>query len=175
MRQNIADRTTFDSSMIPSDQALYFHWKRACWVIHMWSQADSHNMVMEPITEYGWSVHNDQLRVVWDTDENMAAVRDRVNVLLKGCKCASGCQNRRCGCQRKNSMCTEGCQCTDCQNCPNSHSTPQTEESDDVLTIALEEEVTNNGHLNGEDDEFAEFVFAAQFDSECVESNEDSL
>ena len=96
MRQNIADRTTFDSSMIPSDQALYFHWKRACWVIHMWSQADSHNMVLEPITEYGWSVHNDQLRVVWDTDENMAAVRDRVNVLLKGCKCASGCQNRRC-------------------------------------------------------------------------------
>ena len=82
MRENIADRTTFDSSMIPSDQALYFHWKRACWVIHMWSQAESHNMVLEPITEYGWSVHNDQLRVVWDTDENMAAVRDRVNVLL---------------------------------------------------------------------------------------------
>jgi len=96
-------------------------------------------------------------------------------VLRKGCKCASGCQNRRCGCQRKNSVCTEGCQCTDCQNCPNSDSTPQTEESDDVLTIALEEAVTNNGHLNGEKDEFAEFVFAALFDSECVESNEDSL
>ena len=44
-----------------------------------------------------------------------------------------------------------------------------------MLTIVLEEEVTNNGHLNGEDHEFAEFVFAAQFDSECVESNEDSL
>ena len=33
--QNIAYRTTFDTSMVPSTDALYFHWKRTCWVLDM--------------------------------------------------------------------------------------------------------------------------------------------
>ena len=39
IRQNIADRTTFDTSMVPSTDVLYFHWKRTCWVLDMWGQA----------------------------------------------------------------------------------------------------------------------------------------
>ena len=33
VRQNIADRSTFDSDMIPSTEALHFHWMRACWIL----------------------------------------------------------------------------------------------------------------------------------------------
>ena len=54
--------------------------------------------------------------VVWDKEENMQLVRERVNLLLRGCKCVTGCKNRVCGCKRKNSKCTEGCQCINCEN-----------------------------------------------------------
>ena len=77
IRQTIAYRTTYDNEMIP---ALYFHWKRTCWTL------DKNNMHLEPIDQYGWTLENNTLCVIWDTPENMQAVRDRLNILLKGCK-----------------------------------------------------------------------------------------
>ena len=101
IRQNIADRITFDNDMIPSNEALFYHWKRSCWVLHMWRQADKNNMVLQPITEYGWTLSDNKLTVVWDTPENVQAIRARVNLLLKGCKCVTGCTSKRCGCKKK--------------------------------------------------------------------------
>lgn len=46
IRQNIADRITFDNNMIPSNKALYYHWKRSCRVLHMWKQVDRNTMVL---------------------------------------------------------------------------------------------------------------------------------
>ena len=108
IHQNIADRITFVTSMVPSNDALYFHWKRTCWVLGMWEQADRKTMVLKPITENGWTIENTKLGAVWDTEENMQLVQERVNLLLRGCKCVTGCKNRVCGCKRKNSKCTEG-------------------------------------------------------------------
>ena len=102
----IADRTTFDTSMVPSTDALYFHWKRTCWVLDMWGQANRNTMVLKPITENGWTIENTKLCVVWDTEENMQLVRERVNLLLRGCNCVTECKNRVCGCKRKNFNCT---------------------------------------------------------------------
>ena len=116
-------------------------------------------MVLKPITENDWTTENTKLCVVWDTEENMQLVRERVNLLLRGCKCVTGCKNRVCGCKRKNSNCTEGCQCINCDN-----EVSPAEESDELSVIALEEEVQSSGnsYLNeDEEDEFAEFVFAA--------------
>ena len=96
--------------MIPSNEALYYHWKRSCWVLHMFRQADKNSMVLQPITEYGWTISDNKLTVVWDTPRNMQAIRDRVNLLLKGCKCVTCCTTKRCGCKRKNTHCSEGCQ-----------------------------------------------------------------
>ena len=31
VRQNVADRSTFDNDMVPSTEALYYHWKRTRW------------------------------------------------------------------------------------------------------------------------------------------------
>ena len=164
IRQNIADRTTFDTNMVPSTDALYLHWKRACWVLSMWGQADRNTMVLEPITENGWRLECTNLCVVWDTEENMQTVRERVCLLLKGCKCVTGCKNRVCGCKKKQSKCTEGCQCINCEN-----QDSQEGESDELASVALEEELHSSGnvHLNeDEEDEFAEFVFAASCDTE---------
>ena len=40
IRQTIWYRTKFENEMIASDDALMLHWKRSCWILHMWSQAD---------------------------------------------------------------------------------------------------------------------------------------
>ena len=78
-----------------STDALYFHWKRTCWVLDMWGQADRNVTVLEPVTEYGWTVEDRNLCITWDTDENMKTVRERVSLLLRGCKCVTGCKNKR--------------------------------------------------------------------------------
>ena len=84
-------------------------------------------------------------------------------------KCVTGCKNKVCGCKKKDTTCTEGCQCTYCEN----QVSPR-EERDELAVIALEEEVHSSGHMDLEErDEFAEFVFAATFDTDS-ESNIDN-
>ena len=61
IRQTFADQTTFDTEMIPSNEALYYHWKRS---FHMWRQGDMNHMVLEPITNYGWILSNNKLVVL---------------------------------------------------------------------------------------------------------------
>lgn len=87
--------------MIPNTESLFRHWKRVCWVLDMWRQADLHQMSLKPITEYGWNINNDILTVDWDCEDNMKAVRERVEGLLKGCSCKTGCETRQCGCRKK--------------------------------------------------------------------------
>ena len=94
----------------------------------------------KPITENGWTIENTKLCVVWDTEENMQLVRERVDLLLRRCKCVTGCKNRVYGCKRKNSKCTEGCQCINCEN-----EVSPAVQSDKLSVIALEEEVRSSG------------------------------
>ena len=35
---------------------------------------------------------------------------------MSGCKCKSGCVNRRCKCVKSSTRCGPGCRCTSCQN-----------------------------------------------------------
>ena len=46
----------------------------------------------------------------------MDAVKERVEGLLKGCGCKTGCQTRQCRCKAKGKGCGEGCNCTNCTN-----------------------------------------------------------
>lgn len=75
--------------------------------------------------------------VVWDTDVNIQSIRERVNVLLKGCKCVTGCKHRVCGCRNKHAKCSEGYQCINCQN----QHLPE-EESDELAMVTIEEQMT---------------------------------
>ena len=76
VRQTIADRSTFDSDMVPSTEALYLHWRRSCWVLSMWTQSDRNTMVLPPITEHGWTLQDTSLKIIWDTEQNMQKVRE---------------------------------------------------------------------------------------------------
>ena len=124
----------------------------------------------KPLTDYGWNLTNNQLKVIWDTEENMTKVRQRVSALLKGCKCTTGCKSKVCGCKKREILCSEGCQCTNCENI-NSPSTHElNNRQQDLTDMMLEEEVVTASDTaeesEGEDD-FAEFVFAAA----CGESD----
>ena len=110
---------------------------RPCWVLHMWRQADKNSVVLQPITEYSWTISDNKLTVVWDMPQNMQAILDRVNLHLKGCKCVTCCKTTRCGCKRKNTHCSEGYQCVNCLNMPSTEGA----EDQDLSEIAPEEEV----------------------------------
>ena len=103
----------------PSTEALRRHWKRSCWVIDMWRQADRNTMQVADITSCGWNVIDGILSIDWDSNENQATVNERVLLLTKGCKCKTGCTTGRCGCQKKGQSCSEGCACLHCSNLPN--------------------------------------------------------
>lgn len=77
IRQNIWDCIKFENEMIPSNEALNLHWQRSCWVIHMWAQADQNTMILQPITDYGWTLTDgSNLTVVWDSPNNIEAIRE---------------------------------------------------------------------------------------------------
>ena len=69
-----------------------------------------------PIINYGWKIKDDTLTIEWDTEKNIQSIRDRILILTKGCKCASGCATKRCGCKKKSQYCSAGCECTNCTN-----------------------------------------------------------
>ncbi len=51
--------------------------------MHMWRQADKSTMVLQPITNYGWTVTDDKLSIIWDSPSNLQAIRQRVTLLLR--------------------------------------------------------------------------------------------
>ncbi len=157
IRHNIWDRISFENEMIPSTDALWRHWSRACWVIHMWNQADAHTMHLKPMVDFGWKQENGNLTIDWDSTSNFAAIKQRVAALTQGRKCMTGCSTARCGCRKKGSQCSEGCLCVNCVNLP--ASTPADTEMEAVI---LEEAVETRDEENSnvmDTDELMEWVF----------------
>ena len=104
IRQCIWDRIKFENEMIPSEEFLFRHWKRACWVLDLWKQLNKNIMCPKPLSGYGWITTKDTLAIDWDSQSNMDAVRERVAGLLKDCACKTGCLTRQCGCQKRQGM-----------------------------------------------------------------------
>ena len=87
----------------------------------MWRQANNPEIVLKPLDLYGWKIQDGMLEFDWDSDANIQRVHTRVQGLLKGCKCTKGCKTNACGCKRRGQSCSEGCQCHECDNLPQSH------------------------------------------------------
>ena len=137
IRETVWERAQFENEMVASNDALFLHWKRTCWVLHMWAQADQPQMVLQPINSYGWTMSNQILTIKWDSEANMKAVRERVDQLLRGCRCSTGCTNGRCGCRRNGKKCSIGCEC---QNCTNTKTSPSSVQDMNELALSLEED-----------------------------------
>ena len=78
IRLTIGDRCHFENEMLPSTDALYRHWKRSCWVLDMWGQANQNSMELQPLSAFGWTITNNTLTIDWDSKENIEAVGARV-------------------------------------------------------------------------------------------------
>ena len=159
IRDNIWCRTKFENQMIPSTEALFLHWKRSCWVLHniMWNQADKNTITLPGMEQFGWKITDNELTIVWDTEENIRNIQMRVDAILKGCKCTTGCTTARCGCRKKGSLCSEGC---DCVNCKNMDQTLHTRQEDGMFEISLEEDMTTSNTMDEEQvEELMDWVF----------------
>ena len=148
IRASIWDRTAFETDMVPSVDALWRHWKRSCWIIDMWRQADKNTALLKDLTSHGWLRREDNLVIDWESEGNVKAIEQRVALLTRGCKCKTGCNTLRCGCRKKGERCCEGCACLHCNNLPAPTTQTQTPlPATEVNDIELEE---NN--LEGEFD-----------------------
>ena len=96
--------------LIPSLSALRFHMLHSEYVLKIVFHAC--NSTLPPISacEYGWSMVNNQLQVVWDEEEVMDKVKSNKGCGCKGAKCdgsRAGCQN----CYQMCRPCTMKCKC----------------------------------------------------------------
>ena len=83
IRTNIWDRTKFEDQMIPSNDALFLHWRRTCWISNMWEQADRNIMTLDSMIGNGWLMNENEIEIQWDTDENKKSIKERLCSLLK--------------------------------------------------------------------------------------------
>ena len=120
LRQGMWDQVTFEDQLIPSNEALYRHYRRSSWVIDYWRKASNNNMQLLPVTSFGWKLDKDEaLQIEWDSDENIQNIKERITFLLRGCKCTkSKCSTRVCSCRKAGRLCGPGCSCTGCTNKP---------------------------------------------------------
>ena len=134
----------------------------------MWLQADQKEMTLEPMENFGWSISDGDISIVWDSEVNKQTVRNRVNSLMKGCKCSTGCSSGRCGCKRRGVTCSVGCQCV---NCTNTQASSQSQD-EDVQVVALEEDLSS-GRLTDPED-MIDWVFGPDtLNTECSDSEVD--
>ena len=125
----------------------------------MWRQAELNSMKLAPLTMYGWNKTDGVLSIHWDSIENMAAIRDRVALLMKGCKCKTGCTTGRCSCHKKGQACSEGCTCMHCKN---------------MSHCVLNEEMDETLSREQTDDEVLDFVMESEYESDFADMYDDS-
>ena len=61
IRDGVWQRADVKDDCVPSESALLLHWKRACWVIELWRQAECRRIESRPLNGNGWVLHNNQL------------------------------------------------------------------------------------------------------------------
>ncbi len=157
IRETIWFRTQFENEIMPSNESLQLHWKRSCWVLNLWEQAEEHDMQPQPISDHGWSVKNGSLTVQWDTLENLQLIRDRLHSLTKGCKCATGCTTNRCGCKKNGTTCSAGCECTNCNNISQNKSLCVEGTGSAIRDLSIEEERQESDYIDADD--MADYIF----------------
>ena len=107
----------------------------------MWGQADHQQLQLAPLTSFGWKLTDGILEIEWDSNENIATIKERVNFLTKGCRCKSGCKTSRCGCRKKGWECSEGCECIHCSNLPSGSANAELESDLDEETDEMMEDI----------------------------------
>lgn len=94
------------------------------------------------LTDHGWCREDDQLKVVWDSPDNVKQVQKTIEFLTQGCKCKTGCSTRHRKCKKGGTQCGPSCRCVNCQNTP--MYTAQIEEIQEEIQEEIEQEQDKN-------------------------------
>ena len=140
IRSTVWENIEFEDELPPSWEALWRHWLRSCWVSHFWSQACNSTYHLLDVNNFGWKVVEGSLEIDWDDPRNAEQVKESVRLLLRGCKCKKGCNNRRCSCFKAGVKCGPGCRCANCENLPSSKSQPDESEGNQVEQQELQDD-----------------------------------
>ena len=124
----------------------------------MWSQANRNTLEVADIARCGWNLIGAILSIDWDGVENQAAVNQRTLLLMKVCKCKTGCTTGRCGCEKEGQSCSEGCLCPHCSKIPDTHG----KEKQIVQEDAELEIKENRGQLHTNDSQTQHFLEVLQ-------------
>ena len=140
---------TYEHELLPSLDALQFHWKRSCWVSSVWCQSLDAEFDYPQITRCGWEVDNDgKISVTWDTVENMTRVRENIVFLTQGCGCKSEknkCLKGHCKCFKSGKKCGPGCSCKYCGNC---YQSPEVDNNDQTVNTDVNDVHVANDNVN---------------------------
>ncbi len=121
IREALITKAVSTEKLPPSMDALKLHWKRTCWVLKVYFQASNQVITYPPLDEHGWSVENGELKIIWDSQENIDRQNTFLDMFTGGCSCKTDrirCGNR-CGCRRKGKYCKPSCKCrSTCSNGP---------------------------------------------------------
>jgi len=124
------------------------------------------------LSDYGWYMENEELKVVWESPENLQQVQRTVEYLMQGCKCKTGCITRRCKCKKQTIQCGPSCHCINCNNTPSFVSQPEQElqaeqddqtDSEDTSDKEMSSDEESVDELNREVDMIMEEVFGVPF------------
>jgi len=122
IRSAVSLQSENEDHYLPSTDALEYHWKRVCWVAQVWQSACINHIDFPKVEDYGWTLSNGILSVVWDSEDNFQRCEKLVRFWTRGCQCRKGCV-RNCGCRRIKKSCGPGCLCIgSCKNAPSNPS-----------------------------------------------------
>ena len=84
---------------------------------------------MPSFIEHGWIMEGGVLKIKWISEE--VAPDNTLNFV--SCKCATGCESRRCSCRKANLACSDLCQCCNCSNNKTDTEEDRTSDDDDFF------------------------------------------
>ena len=103
------------------------------------------------------------MKIQWDTPENVALATQKVNYVLNGYKCKTGCHSRDCGSKNKKN-CGPGCRCIGCGNGPSintdAHCLDDDGDRDELHCLEVQDilnESSDEGYTDESDDDTAQF------------------
>ncbi|KAK6168600.1 hypothetical protein SNE40_019798 [Patella caerulea] len=98
--------------MPPTSDALNQHLLRANYQACIHKRSLCQWMQMPSPNNHGWTVHNNELDIVWMTNDPVPkSLLDVVH-----CSCKTGCNSGRCVCLKGKVSCTDLCKCFTCKN-----------------------------------------------------------
>ena len=65
---------------------------------------------------FGWTRKNGYLEILWEDEKHKTQAKERIDYILNGCRCKTGCKSNRCKCRKGGRVCGPGCQCLNCVN-----------------------------------------------------------